>query len=158
MPLLPDRASLCAIANAFRFVGMFMAIMGLIVLGGYAIWYGTALRTTAEIVGTVRDRAGNEEVVVRYTDKSGKEHDVEVSFRGRNASPGSNQRLGILYHQENPERVVVDGFFEKWFLGGFLVVWGSLLWWVLSIAAKWLSRTNNEANNSDHSTVGNVLL
>jgi hypothetical protein len=149
LPSIPDRTSLYTIANAFRFVGMFMAIIGLIVLGGYAVWYGTALRTTAEVVGTVRDRAGNEEVVVRYTDKAGKEHDVEVSFSGRNASPGSNQRLGILYHQENPARVAVDGLFEKWFLGGFLVVWGSLVWWVLSIAAKWLSRTNNEANPKD---------
>jgi hypothetical protein len=139
-PFIPDRASFYTIANAFRFIGMFMAIMGLIVLGGSAIWYGTALQTTGGQIGTVRDRAGNENAVVRFIDGVGDEHEVEVRRAAGTASSGTGRRLPLLYHQENPKRVVVDGFFEKWFLGGFLLAWGAFLWWILTLAARRLSQ------------------
>src|SRR5690606_24386870 len=93
VPFLPDRASLHSIANAFRFFGMFMAITGLIVLSGSAVWYGTALRTTGERIGTVRDRAGNEKVVVRFTDETGEQHDVEVGRAARNVSSEGSRKL-----------------------------------------------------------------
>ena len=116
-----------------------MAIIGLIVLGGFAIWYGTALQSTGEQIGTIRDRAGNEKVVVRFTDEAGNEHDVEVDRPAMNASSEGSRTLELLYHPENPKRVVVNAFFDKWFIGGFLVTWGTFLWWILTVVAKRLS-------------------
>jgi len=138
-----------SIANAFRFFGMFMAITGLIVLSGSAVWYGTALRTTGERIGTVRDQAGNEKVVVRFTDETGEQHDVEVGRAARNVSSEGSRKLELLYHQENPRRVVVNTFFDKWFVGGFLLVWGAFIWWILTAVAKRLSRNNNGAIPND---------
>lgn len=143
---IPDRAVLHQIFIAFRFIGLFLAIIGLFILVSSAYWCWTASRTDAVIVGPIHDRAGNEKLLIRYIDAAGKDHQVQASSPAPSHTTIHGQSIPILYHQNEPDRIVFNRFLDKWFTGGFAILWGIFMWYTLGIFAK---RVSPEAQSTN---------
>lgn len=141
----PNRAAWIQITFAFSWFGILLVIAGFTITGYSAYWNSTALRTHATIVDTRHDKVGNKRLVVRYADNSGTQHEATINASAPAPRTSTTDQLPILYHPREPKSVRIDRFMDKWFMGGFMTIWGAFLWWILRTISKRLSINTNEA-------------